>query len=447
MTTNRDFDQMARAWLDLMPDEAPDRLIANVRLAVDATPQERRWGWRAFRRSYQMNRLTVIAATAIVVLALVGGALLLAGANKATSSASPAPSITPAALSAPPSTTNSADLPSTMIAGWYGTDRQVPGLAARAGVVLFLDRNELRLAQSNQQPTTLVRETASIMSGRLQLVSTAQETYAGAACPRGTPGTYDVTVSASGNSLTLQRFSDACSGRAAALGGTWRKKGCWSDGPCYGYLDAGTFGSQYFDPRVDPGAPWVPNYGAVTVTVPDGWALGDDWPGYMRLTTAAHYAAEKAGTDPFNTEELYVVGQPFAAVGGGDCGSSAKPSVGDRRTPADLVAFLQAQSWLVVSKPVTDSIDGHPTTVVDLSVASGAKAGCPGDAAPNGNYLVGYGQEPWNLEVDGQRKVRVMLIDLGGGDVVGVVMEGANAAALDAFVSEATPIVRSLHFE
>jgi len=42
MNTERDFDRMTAAWLDLMPDEAPDRVIAAVLPAVAIEPEVRR---------------------------------------------------------------------------------------------------------------------------------------------------------------------------------------------------------------------------------------------------------------------------------------------------------------------------------------------------------------------------------------------------------------------
>ena len=45
MSTERDFDRIARAWLDVGPNEAPDRAIATILDAVGTTAQNRR-PWR-----------------------------------------------------------------------------------------------------------------------------------------------------------------------------------------------------------------------------------------------------------------------------------------------------------------------------------------------------------------------------------------------------------------
>ena len=50
MSTERDFDRIARAWLDVGPNEAPDRAIATILDAVGTTAQNRRpWRWPFWR--------------------------------------------------------------------------------------------------------------------------------------------------------------------------------------------------------------------------------------------------------------------------------------------------------------------------------------------------------------------------------------------------------------
>jgi len=87
MTTDRDFDRLARAWLETGPDEAPDRVIAAVLQAAETTPQVRRGLRRPTWRSFPMNRLSMAAVLAVAILAA-GGGILYIGSQRSTSVAS-----------------------------------------------------------------------------------------------------------------------------------------------------------------------------------------------------------------------------------------------------------------------------------------------------------------------------------------------------------------------
>lgn len=93
---DRDFDRIATAWLDLMPSEAPDRVIESVLQAVDTTPQVRRPVLRGPWRSPRMNRFLILIAAALLGVALIGGALLSGGSKPA-----PAPSFETINIPAP----------------------------------------------------------------------------------------------------------------------------------------------------------------------------------------------------------------------------------------------------------------------------------------------------------------------------------------------------------
>jgi hypothetical protein len=450
MTTPRDFDRMARAWLDLMPDEAPDRLIQHVLQAVDATPQIRRPFGTAIGRLFQMNRQLIAAAAAVLVVAVVGGAFLLNRGNGVGSpTQAPSPTATQPAVSSPePTLAAGTDLPAALVAGWFGADRAVPKIQAGAGAILFLDAAQMHVAQSNQQPTTLVRATASIVDGRIQLVSQDADTYpGGAVCPKGTTGFYAYTLSSSGNTLTLQRYSDPCSGRSTMLEGTWWKKGCLNGTACYGSLDAGTYGTQYFDPRVGPADPWLPNYGAMSFTVSDGWALAEDFPTRVRFSAAADFAREATGTDPSDMSMLTIVAQPFPKIDGAACNSTTTPKLGDPRSPADILVFIQAQPWIDAGPPQSLTVGGYAATQVDLRVKAGASFGCASDAMPYGEYLAGYGANDWGFGLSGTARARLILVDLGDGDVVAAVIESLDQANFDTYVPQAMPIISSLTFE
>ena len=66
MSATRDPDPIVRAWLDLMPDEAPDRVIDAIRDAIDLTPQAAA-GRLGPRQIPSLARYIAVAAAAIVV--------------------------------------------------------------------------------------------------------------------------------------------------------------------------------------------------------------------------------------------------------------------------------------------------------------------------------------------------------------------------------------------
>ena len=66
MSATRDPDPIVRAWLDLMPDEAPDRVLDAIRDAIELTPQAAA-GRLARRRIPSLARSIAVAAAAIVI--------------------------------------------------------------------------------------------------------------------------------------------------------------------------------------------------------------------------------------------------------------------------------------------------------------------------------------------------------------------------------------------
>ena len=90
MTSERDFDRLARAWLELGPDEAPDRVVAAVLQAVEDTPQVRRpLRWPTWR-SFKMNRISQAAGLAAILVVVIGGGILLSQRNQPAAGGPPA---------------------------------------------------------------------------------------------------------------------------------------------------------------------------------------------------------------------------------------------------------------------------------------------------------------------------------------------------------------------
>ena len=135
MTSERDFDRLARAWLELGPDEAPDRVVAAVLQAAQTTPQVRRRIRLPFRRSFEMNRYPIAVGATAVLVAVIGGAILLnqpgqggvggpGGGSSAAPSASatlrPTPSpATSSSAAVEPVTLGIANLDQPMVSGTY----------------------------------------------------------------------------------------------------------------------------------------------------------------------------------------------------------------------------------------------------------------------------------------------------------------------------------------
>ena len=102
MTDERDFDRLARAWLELGPDEAPDRVVAAVLQAAETTPQVRRPLRWPIWRSFKMNRISQAAGLAAVLVVVIGGGVLLSQRGQpATGGPVASPSVAPSAPGTP----------------------------------------------------------------------------------------------------------------------------------------------------------------------------------------------------------------------------------------------------------------------------------------------------------------------------------------------------------
>jgi hypothetical protein len=439
MTTDCDFDVIARAWLDLMPDEAPDRTVAAVLQAVDTTPQVRRpIRWPTWR-STTMNRLSIALGAAAVVV--VAGTLVLSQAGAPPSvGATPSPIATIASHipSSPVATPSSsvtavvAPIPPDLIGRWMGA--QTDPVSKTAGTTILFNSSGLGISQSNTgNVVVLTAAASSIGSGRFQL-----ESMTSAACSKGNIGTYSWTRSASGRTLTISAERDDCAARSTAVAGQWWRMGC--DDPndyCLGVLDAGTYASEFIAPRLEPGAKWAADFGALSYRVPDGWANSGDWPESLDLVPAGEYPPAD-GTDP--PMDVHVVTQPTAADQGTPC--SEATALGVSQTVSGIAKWLQNVPGLVATSPKAITIDGHAGQWLDLRVDPAWKRGCDSQTTPIVTYL-----NPTVVGVGGAERARLILVDLGGGHVVGVVIRTADPTAFDAFVSSAMPIVQSFTFK
>ena len=348
MTTQRDADRILRAWLDLMPDEAPDRTVAAVLQAVETTPQKRRPVLRGPRRSPFMNRFSLIAAVAVLGAAIVGVALFAGGAPNNQ----PAPTSAPvdASPSASADASQTATAPAALVGTWFGPNRDVPGIVTGSGSRLAVTDTGLAFGPPNDQARALLSAALTASEGDTLTVSSGL-----GSCNAGDTGTYRWKLSPSGNVLTVSSNGDACAQRATALAGTWWKAACKIGPTCLGNLDAGTYGSEFFSAGHNQANDWAPAFGGIGYTVPDGWSNSEDWPSRFVVTPSPAYATEdSSGKGPiFIVHEIAVYARMAAAVQDGKCAGGFDPAGG--RTVADLERWLKGLPDVVTkaAAPIT----------------------------------------------------------------------------------------------
>jgi hypothetical protein len=441
MNTDRDFDRISRAWLDLMPDEAPDRVTAAVLQAVETTPQVGR-PLAAIRRSFRMNRYS-FAAVAVVAIAVVGGGLLVSRlATPSVGGPSPSPLVSPTAS---PSPVTGSPLPAELSGAWLGAHRDLAGVGDESGLALHVSDQGLGISPPNLQSVRILAAEGSMTADRQIRVTTPP---ADRICGSGDSGTYTWTLSPSGQTLTLTAVADACAARAQAFSGFWWLDDC-KRSPCFGTIDAGTYGSEYFDPRLGSRT-WSPRFGALTFTVPDGWATATDLPNVFSITPSADFARETVnGPDPGAIREVDVFAALRPPAQGAGC--DAKPDDKAPHSVADLVASLKHDRALVVDQQPNTTIGGLPAIVLDVKLAASWTVQCP-DAGTfaayfAGSFGAGSGTSEYTLGVATGERQRLMLVDLGQGDIVAIVVDSSSSARFTELIDAATPIIDSFRFK
>lgn len=303
----------------------------------------------------------------------------------------------------------------------------VPG----AGSLLDFTGPGFHFAQSAGSSNQLLQSAATpVGDGRFRLESTA----AADACKKGDVGTYSWSLNPSGRILTVTEEQDACPTRAGAVVGEWWLMDCpTADDNCLGVLDAGTYKSQFIAPLQDPGAEWNPVFGGVTYTVPDGWANSADWPERFELVPASEV---RPATEADGSRNIGLFQQPTAVQ---PCSDALVTGVS--RTVDALVTWLGTVPGLITTASTAITIDGHPGKMLDVRMDPAWTKTCEGD--PDTSPIVTHLRE---LAIRGGQVERVILLDLGGGDVIAIAIWTRDQATFDTFVPQAMPVIESFKF-
>jgi hypothetical protein len=319
---------------------------------------------------------------------------------------------------------------------WMGGHRDVPGVEPVAGTTIIFSESDFALTQSNGIEDELLRSAASLIEGgplRLELTADA------GACATGDIGRYAWSLSESGRVLTITAQKDDCALRLASVPGTWWRMGCKDPGgdTCLGDLDAGTYQSQFITPRTDPGAEWSSDFGALSYTVPDGWANNADYPHTFSLMPASDYATV-TGDAPDLDASILLFAQPVAVAQDPPCTDTPQAGV-DRSVDAEM-DWVRQLPGLVATKPVPITIDGFRGARTDLAVDSAWVGECEVL-----EYLIPSDDEA--VGIAGTERQRLILVDLGDGDLLGIRIFARDPGRFAALADEAMPIIQSFRFE
>lgn len=315
MTEPRSPDNRIRAWLELMPDSAPDRVIDAVLHAAATTPQVRPSLATAWRSS-RMNRITQLAAAALLGAALVGGAVLLAG-NRTNQ---PSPSSSPLASQG----SSAGGVETALFGTWVTFVEEMPSIGNGSGPIRLTISGigTPNLAIDNLQPGARFGSVLeSVGADQLKVTVNEPDSYC---LDAGVEATYQWRLSDDRSQLTLTSAGDPCTARALALGRTWVRSLIGSTRIGAGIVDA-------FEPFFSVVLPDA-SYGARSL---------NDW---VSIESSNHVSLS-AWKNP---------------VGFADpCEQTRVPYVPGA---AAIVAHLEANRYLTISDKATTTVAGLPAT-------------------------------------------------------------------------------------
>jgi hypothetical protein len=393
MTANRDFDDIARAWLNLMPDEAPDRIVESVRMAVDATPQVRP-RFVGPRRFSNMSPFALVGAAAII--AATGAFLAL---TRPTPKVGNQPTATPASVAPSSSGQVAGDaLDAALRASWIAVAKTNDILGNGSGPVSFtVDAAGTGIAAGNFGPGLSFPSTvAKIAPDRFRVVLTLDV----GGCHAFAQGVYRWSFSPDRSLLTLTTVSDECTKRVAALGRTWARS----------LVDPTTIGAGVVDTMEPNFAITLPDDRYTARTLDDFIEIGGS-NGYSLMV----FKNPQAFVDACSTDEKRVPYTPGAAA---------------------FVASFRSNDAFTVSAATPLKIDGHDVIHVVIGGKSNY-ARCPGAAlyeyTPKAcvcHFIVGPGGAD-----------SMYLVDVGPDTFMFVVSPFGSAGELDAITSIRIPFI------
>jgi hypothetical protein len=216
--------------------------------------------------------------------------------------------------------------------------------------------------------------------------------------------------------LILVLVVGACAGVIAppAPGGTPA-----ATAPASSPLPAGTYTTNAFQPPL-------------TFTLPDGWELVTDTPGWIQL--------RPAGTENLG---LYVFRDATALSQDPACPATDEPGVGT--TSTELIAWLRDRPGVVASSPALVTVGGLRGAAIDLAIKADWSESCPfANGLPTAPLIHNDAVERWVLA--GSERLRFYVLDVPGGGNIVIDVDDFEGSQIDTLIADATPIIKSFQF-
>jgi len=445
MTTDRDFDRLARAWLELGPDEAPERTVTAILQATETLPQvRRRFRWPAWR-DLTMSRSPLFIGVWATVLIAVAGIALLTRPDQHNNAGTPTSPPSSAASRPPASAVAAGTLDPRLVGQWMGDNRPIQEIPLMGGTrLIFTDFGASYLTPANSPVDNYLTSSATATAGTMRLVT---GTDLNSDCTKGDVGIYTWSLSPSDRVLRIDASQDDCIPRIASIVGSWWRIGCHdvTDG-CLGDLDAGAYRSAFTTFHEAPPNQFPVLYGNLTYAVPDGWANSGDWDSGLELEPSNVYA-DLAGERPY--QKIQVVAHPAIAAQDASCSPSDQPGV--QPTAAAMIHAITQLPSVTASAPTQISINLLRGQMVDLSLAPSWSGICPAMGGTRSAPLLhqaGSGDQGWAWRVSAPERWRLIVLDLGGGNLAAIALiDSGTQGSFNELAAEAMPIVRSMRFK
>ena len=204
----------------------------------------------------------------------------------------------------------------------------------------------------------------------------------------------------------------ACGGTAGGASGA-------TASPQASAVPAGTYTSKAFKP-------------AITLTLPDGWAIPSDQSDY--------YAVIPAGSDIVG---INFFRDPKPASQDASCPLTAQEGVAATDS-LSMLTWIRSLKGLSSSNPRIVTIGGLHGSEIDASIAPGWKTSCSfANGLPTVSLFVGAsGTLRWTIF--GSERLRLDILDAPGGGIVVVDQDSSDGSLFDQFLSTARPIMTTL---